>query len=80
MATKKAAAKKSLASATARAAVEFTPTDKKKLDDAARLIASAVKRAVASQPSVSKIKNPIIFGIWLNPKTKEVEIINQFEL
>ena len=86
MATKKAASKKggakkgaASAAAPAQGGVQFSANDRQRIDDASRLIAQAVRRAVASQPTGSKIRNPIILGIWFNPKTKEVEIINQFE-
>ena len=80
MATKKPAAKKGAAPTASSAAVTFNAGDKKRIDDASRVIAAAVKRAVASQPTGSKLKSPLILGIWLNPKTKEIEIINQFEM
>lgn len=48
-------------------------------DRATAQVAEAVKRAVAGKPTLSKLKNPIIVGIWYNPRTRQVEIINQLE-
>lgn len=53
--------------------------DRVAFDRATAEIAQAVKRAVASQPTLGRLKNPIIVGIWYNPKTKQVEVINQLE-
>ena len=53
--------------------------DRTSFDRATAEIAQAVRRAVASRPSLGKLKSPLIVGIWYNPKTKQVEIINQLE-
>lgn len=81
MATKKSAAKKGAASAVASkvSGSQLNPNISKSIDDASKLIAQAVKRAVATQPAGSKLRNPIIVGIYYNPRTKQIEIINQLE-
>ncbi len=48
-------------------------------DRATAELSKAVQRAVASQPTFSRLRSPIIVGIWYNPRTKQVEIINQLE-
>ena len=48
--------------------------------DATRLIAAAVERAINARTlPPPKIKGPIFVGIWFNPATKQIEVINQFE-
>ena len=90
MATKKGSSKKGASKKGASrgiAAVGTRPAigtqvggiDRTSFDRATAEIAQAVRRAVASQPSLGKLKNPIIVGIWYNPKTKQVEVINQLE-
>ena len=86
MATKKGAAKKGASkkgaskSSGLAAGAGVIIGDRVSFDKATAQIAQAVRRAVASQPTLSsKLKNPIIVGIWYNPKTKQVEIINQLE-
>lgn len=46
---------------------------------ARKAIDSAVQRALEVQQLPSRIRYPIFVGFWLNPITKELEIINQVE-
>ncbi|MBA3242407.1 MAG: hypothetical protein H0T60_14355 [Acidobacteria bacterium] len=79
MATKKPAAKKGAASAVASkgSGSQINAAELRGIDEASKFIAQAVKRAVAAQPTTTRIRNPIIVGIYYNPKTKQIEIINQ---
>lgn len=75
MATKKSSGKKSAS----REAVAAPPTATS-INDATRLIQSAVERALKQkQLPTPKIRGPIFLGIWYNPVTKQLEVINQFE-
>ena len=46
---------------------------------ATKAINAAIKRALEVQQLPPRIRYPIFVGIWLNPITKELEIINQVE-
>jgi len=74
MATKKSSGK------SASRAVAAPPTTGTSLPEATRLIQSAVERALKQkQLPTPKIRGPIFVGIWYNPVTKKIEVINQFE-
>jgi len=74
MATKKSSGKKA-----SREAVASPRTDTS-VQDATRLIQSAVERALKQkQLPTPRIRGPIFVGIWYNPVTKKLEVINQFE-
>lgn len=77
MATKKAATKKGGATSAASKASATQIADRKSIDDASKLIAQAVKRATAGP--VKGPKGPIIVGIYYNPRTNQIEFINQLE-
>lgn len=73
MATKKSSGK----AASKEAAAAPTATS---INDATKLIQSAVERALKQkQLPAPKIRGPIFLGIWYNPVTKKLEVINQFE-
>lgn len=46
---------------------------------AKKAIDGAIKRALEVKQLPPRIRYPIFVGIWLNPITKELEIINQVE-
>ena len=80
MATKKPAATKkgaAFASASKPSASQAGAADRRSIDDASKLIAQAVKRATAGP--TKRPKYPIIVGIYYNPRTNQIELINQLE-
>lgn len=81
MATKKPTATKASATASASAskasASQSGAADRRSIDDASKLIAQAVKRATAG--TGKRPKFPIIVGIYYNPRTNQIEVINQLE-
>jgi hypothetical protein len=58
--------------------VSFKATDRLQIDQASRVIAQAVERAVAGQQLPGGIRGPILCGIWYDPISKKVQVFNQF--
>lgn len=63
----------------AKAPTKTTATKAVSIEDATKTIQDAVNRAVKEKKLPTKIRGPIFVGIWYNPISKQLEVINQFE-
>lgn len=63
----------------AKAPTKTAPTRAVSIEDATQTIQDAVNRAIKEKQLPSRIKGPIFVGIWYNPVTKKLEVINQFQ-
>ena len=75
MATKKGSKKSSSKKGSGKAAAAQSVS----IQDATRIVQDAVGRAIKSRQVQPRIRGPIFLGIWYNPATKKLEVVNQFE-
>lgn len=72
--------KKGAGQDTPAAALQIGSATRVQIDRAAQTIARAVEGAIARQQLPGgRIRGPIIVGIWIDPITKRVQVVNQLE-
>lgn len=78
--TKKSAKKGAKKGAAGAGGAQGAAAARVEIDRASQTIARAVEAAIARQRFPGgRIRGPIIVGIWIDPITKKVQVINQLE-